>query len=160
MIDEIKPDKPMKQVLLDYMSSYPLNKTLTFDIFNKHQQKFNLTVNYAKLNNFKEKEINCLGSLSLSIIKLKLVHDIHSKLQDQENLVDKRIEVHFSMDSSGILMLGNIELFIENTVIFGKKEKLILSSENFVVRGQKEESILSTIINTIYTLYKGCYDVN
>lgn len=149
----------MKQVFLDYMSSYPLRKTLTFTIFNKYQQNFNLTVNYAKLNNLDEKEINCLGSLSLSIIKLKWEQDIHSKLQSEEDLVDKQIEVYFSMNSSGILVLENVELSTENTVMADKKEKFILSSENSVKRGQKEESILSTIINTINTLYKGCNDL-
>lgn len=117
------------------MNPYPQRKIITF---NKHQQDFNFTVGYAELNHLDEHEIKCLGSLSLSIIKLKGVKDAYLKHQGQEGVDTKGIKAHFAMDDSGILVLQNVELLIEKTVT-----------------DQEEESTLSKIGSTISNLFKG-----
>lgn len=123
------------------MNPYPQRKILTF---NKHQQDFDFTVGYAELNHLDENEIKCLGSLSLSNIKLNGVQDAYSKYKSQEGVDTKGIKAHFAMDDSGILVLQNVELLIEKTV----------------TGDQEEESTLSKIGNTISNLFKGINDLN
>lgn len=118
------------------MNPYPQRKIITF---NKHQQDFDFTVGYAELSHLDENEVNCLGSLSLSNIKLNGVQDAYSKHSGQDGVDTKGIKAHFAMDDSGLLVLQNVELLIEKTV----------SSD------QEEESTLSKIGNTISNLFKG-----
>jgi len=118
------------------MNPYPQRKIITF---NKHQQDFDFTVGYAELRHLHENEIKCLGSLSLSKIKLNGVQDAYIKHQGQEGVYTKGIKAHFAMDDNGLLALQNVELLIEKTVI----------------GDQEEESTLSKIGNTISNLFKG-----
>lgn len=123
------------------MNPYPQRKIITF---NKHQQDFDFTVGYAELSHLHENEVKCLGSLSLSNIKLNGVRDAYTKHQNQEGVDTKGIKAHFALDDSGILVLQNVELLIEKTVV-GDPE---------------EESTLSKIGNTISNLFKGNDDIN
>lgn len=132
----MKPTKQVKRILFGHMNPYPQRKIITF---NKHQQDFDFTVGYAELNHLDEQEIKCLGSLSLSNIKLKGVQDAYAKYQGQEGVDTKGIKAHFAMDDSGILVLQNVELLIEKTV----------------TSDQEEESTLSKIGSTISNLFKG-----
>lgn len=126
----------MKRILFGHMNPYPQRKIITF---NKHQQDFDFTVGYAELGHLDENEIKCLGSLSLSNIKLNGVQDAYSKHKGQDGVDTKGIKAHFAMDDSGLLVLQNVELLIEKTVT-GDPE---------------EESTLSKIGNTISNLFKG-----
>lgn len=135
LIDEDKPAKQVKRTLFGHMNPYPQRKIITF---NKHQQDFDFTVGYAELDHLHENEIKCLGSLSLSVIKLNGVKDAYSKHQGQENVDTKGIKAHFEMNDSGLLVLQNVELVVEKTV-----------------SGEEEESTLSKIGNTISNLFKG-----
>lgn len=121
------------------MNPYPQRKIITF---NKHQQDFDFTVGYSELGHLEENEIKCLGSLTLSNIKLNGVQDAYSKHQGQEGVDTKGIKAHFAMDDNGLLVLQNVELVIEKTVN-GDLE---------------EESTLSKIGNTISNLFKGIYN--
>lgn len=118
------------------MNPYPQRKIITF---NKHQQDFDFTVGYAELSHLDDYEVKCLGSLSLSNIKLKGVQDAYSKHHDKEGVDTKGIKAHFAMDDSGLLILQNVELVIEKTI----------------AGDHDEESTLSKIGNTISNLFKG-----
>lgn len=140
VIDDVKPTKQVKRILFGHMNPYPQRKIITF---NKHQQDFDFTVGYGELNHLDEQEIKCLGSLSLSNIKLKGVRDAYTKHQGQEGVDTKGIKAHFAMDDNGILVLQNVELLIEKTV----------------TGDQEEESTLSKIGSTISNLFKGPEEV-
>ncbi|KAL4123240.1 hypothetical protein QTP88_015449 [Uroleucon formosanum] len=140
VIDENKPAKQVKRILFGHMNPYPQRKIITF---NKHQQDFDFTVGYAELSHLDENEIKCLGSLSLSHIKLNGVQDAYSKYQGQEGTDTKGIKAHFVMDDSGLLILQNVELLVEKTV----------------TADTEEESTLSKIGNTISNLFKGPEEV-
>ncbi|XP_060869458.1 hypoxia up-regulated protein 1 [Metopolophium dirhodum] len=140
VIDENKPAKQVKRILFGHMNPYPQRKIITF---NKHQQDFDFTVGYAELSHLDENEIKCLGSLSLSNIKLNGVRDAYSKYQGQEGADTKGIKAHFAMDDSGLLVLQNVELLVEKTV----------------TADTEEESTLSKIGNTISNLFKGPEEV-
>lgn len=140
VIDENKAAKQVKRILFGHMNPYPQRKIITF---NKHQQDFDFTVGYAELGHLDENEIKCLGSLSLSNIKLNGVRDAYSKYQGQEGADTKGIKAHFAMDDSGLLVLQNVELLVEKTV----------------TADTEEESTLSKIGNTISNLFKGPEEV-
>ncbi|XP_022162145.1 hypoxia up-regulated protein 1 isoform X2 [Myzus persicae] len=140
VIDENKPAKQVKRILFGHMNPYPQRKIITF---NKHQQDFDFTVGYAELSHLDENEIKCLGSLSLSNIKLNGVRDAYSKYQGQEGADTKGIKAHFAMDDSGLLILQNVELLIEKTV----------------TADTEEESTLSKIGSTISNLFKSPEEV-
>lgn len=133
---ESEPIKQVRRILFSYMKPYPLRKIVTFI---NHKLDFDFTVGYAELNHLDENAIRCLGSLSLDHIQLKGVQDSYSKYQDQESINANKINLHFIMDASGILILENVEFSI------GKS----------VTNDQIEESILLKIFNFIRNLFKG-----
>lgn len=118
------------------MNPYPQRKIITF---NKHHNDFNLTVGYAELFHLDEKEVKCLGALSLISIKLNGMENSYSKNHGQEGVVTKEIKIKFTINNSGILVLENIKLLIKKTD----------------PKDQIEETTLSKIINTMSDIFKG-----
>lgn len=137
-IEEIdnKPSKQVKHILFGYMNPYPQRKII---IFNKHHQDFNFTVGYAELFHLDENEVKCLGALSLISFKLNGMQDSYSKYHSEEGVDTKGIKIQFTMDNSGILVIENVELFIEKTD----------------PNDQIEEATLSKVINAISNIFKG-----
>lgn len=133
---ESEPIKQVRRILFSYMKPYPQRIIVTFI---NHKLDFDLTVGYAELNHLDENEIRCLGSLSLEHIKLKGVQNAYSKYKDEESSDPNKINLHFIMDASGILVLENVEFSI------GKS----------VTNDQVEESTLLNILNYIPNLFKG-----
>ncbi|CAI6347805.1 unnamed protein product [Macrosiphum euphorbiae] len=132
---ESEPIKQVRRILFSYMKPYPQRIIVTFI---NHKLDFDLTVGYAELNHLDENEIRCLGSLSLEHIKLKGVQNAYSKYKDEESSDPNKINLHFIMDASGILVLENVEFSI------GKS----------VTNDQVEESTLLNILNYIPNLFK------
>lgn len=133
---ESEPIKQVRHILFSYMKPYPQRKKITFI---NHKLDFDFTVGYAALNHLDENEIRCLGSLSLDHIKLKGVQNAYSKYEGEESIDPNKINLHFIMDASGILVLENVEFSI------GKS----------VTNDQVEESTLLNILNSIADLFKG-----
>ncbi|XP_060862869.1 hypoxia up-regulated protein 1-like isoform X1 [Metopolophium dirhodum] len=132
---ESEPIKQVRRILFSYMKPYPQRKIVTFI---NHKLDFDFTVGYATLNHLDENEIRFLGSLSLDHIKLKGVQNAYSKYEDEESTDPNKINLHFIMDASGILVLENVEFSI------GKP----------VTNDQVEESTLLNILNSIANLFK------
>lgn len=124
----------VRHVLFSYMKPYPLREIITFI---NQKLDFGFTVGYAELSHLDENEIRSLGSLSLHHIQLKGISNAYSEYQDQEST--NRINLHFTMDASGILVLENIEFTIGNSVI----------------NDQIEESSLMNILNFMRNFFKG-----
>jgi len=116
------------------MKPYPLREVITFI---NQKLDFGFTVGYAELSHLDENEIRCLGSLSLHHIQLKGISNVNAEYQDQEST--NRINLHFNMDASGILILENIEFSIGKSVI----------------NDQIEESSLMNTLNFMRNLFKG-----
>jgi len=133
---ESEPIKQVRRILFSYMKPYPQRKIVTF-IY--HKLDFDFTVGYAELNHLDENEIRCLGSLLLDHVKLKGVQNAYSMYEDEESTDPNKINLHFIMDASGILVLENVEFSI------GKS----------VTNDQEEESTFLNILNSIANLFKG-----
>lgn len=124
------PTKQVKFILFSYMSPYPRQKTIKF---NEHQRDFNFTVSYSQLNHLDENEIKCLGSLSLNVFKLSGVQEAYSKYQGKKNVNFKGINVRFTMNDSGLLVLQNVELLFEKVVVNNQnKQSTIMSVRNSI----------------------------
>lgn len=110
--------KQVKRTLFSKMNAFPQKKILTF---NKHTEDFEFNVNYADLDSLPTGELEALGNLNISVIKLKGVSEALSK-HAKESAESKGIKAHFALDESGILNLVNTELVSEKTSLATEEE--------------------------------------
>ncbi|XP_015183602.1 PREDICTED: hypoxia up-regulated protein 1 isoform X2 [Polistes dominula] len=103
--------KQVRRTLFNKMNAYPQKKIITF---NKHNEDFEFHVNYAELDHLPVNEIDAIGNLNLSTIKLTGVAEALEK-HSKEGAESKGIKAHFNLDDSGLLNLINIELVSEKT---------------------------------------------
>lgn len=90
--------------------------------FNKHTEDFEFHVNYAELDHLPVSEMNAVGNLNLSTIKLTGVAEALEK-HAKEGAESKGIKAHFNMDESGLLNLVNVELVSEKTGTTAEEEE-------------------------------------
>ncbi|KAI4497421.1 hypothetical protein M0802_007432 [Mischocyttarus mexicanus] len=111
--------KQVRRTLFNKMNAYPQKKIITF---NKHNEDFEFHVNYAELDHLPVNEIDALGNLNLSTIKLTGVSEALEK-HSKEGADSKGIKAHFNLDDSGLLNLINIELVSEKTGSSAEEEE-------------------------------------
>ncbi|XP_035741510.1 hypoxia up-regulated protein 1-like isoform X3 [Vespa mandarinia] len=111
--------KQVRRTLFNKMNAYPQKKIITF---NKHTEDFEFHVNYAELDYLPVNEMNAVGNLNLSTIKLTGVAEALEK-HAKEGAESKGIKAHFNMDESGLLNLVNVELVSEKTGTSAEEEE-------------------------------------
>ncbi|XP_014608024.1 PREDICTED: hypoxia up-regulated protein 1 [Polistes canadensis] len=111
--------KQVRRTLFNKMNAYPQKKIITF---NKHNEDFEFHVNYAELDHLPVNEIDAIGNLNLSTIKLTGVAEALEK-HSKEGAESKGIKAHFNLDDSGLLNLINIELVSEKTGSTAEEEE-------------------------------------
>ncbi|KAL2739178.1 hypoxia up-regulated protein 1 [Vespula maculifrons] len=111
--------KQVRRTLFNKMNAYPQKKIITF---NKHTEDFEFHINYAELDHLPVSEMNAVGNLNLSTIKLTGVAEALEK-HAKEGAESKGIKAHFSMDESGLLNLINVELVSEKTGTTAEEEE-------------------------------------
>lgn len=139
-------DRVVRRSLFAVGNLYPQKKVMTF---NKHTADFDFRVNYGDMTEtmtptqlrtqFGSKTMN------ISYAKVRGVTDKFNKQVVEGDAEFKGIKAHFSMDGSGLLVVGDVELVLERNITVEEK----------AAGGDDEESTLTKIGSTLSKLFGG-----
>jgi len=139
-------ERSIKRNLYARGSSFPLKKVMTF---NKHTSDFDFSVNYGDLSEHMtpSKIRTQFGFHSnMSRVRVSGVDAAYAAEVTEKEADFKGIKAHFSLDASGLLQLGDVEMLVE---------KYVEVAPEPIKPAAEEDSTLSKIGDTLNKMFGG-----